>query len=648
MRYIILLLFITTYMFSNPYNDVIRYKLDNGLEVYLLPNSKSKNTYIEVEVKVGMGVETKENAGLSHLVEHLIFRDRRVKYHDYYDLITQKGATDVNGYTSWYKTKYITKIDPKHSYWITKTFYKMLFDKNITNEDLNIEKKALQLEIGEPDWTDYISFKFLKKFNDFIENISPKSDYNVYRDDFKIDLKKDKIDYFSSKVYRKNNKKFTLDDALKHYHNYYYPSNMILKIVGNFDANKMKEVINDTFAKAPKSTGKTLKEPIYKDAKLSNKPFIKYDIPGMAPSSRISLGYKYIDDNLTKDMVIDSYFSYLADRLNREFRNKKGESYTVYGSSNTYHNAGLGRVTFSTQHENFEKNFKLAKELLLKESKGDISDKIIKESIENSKKYYTGVSNDVESLLDIIDNEILQRAYYKDKYQNPYDIINSITIKEFKNILKENFKNSNLYVNTRKDYYLFPYEFSILYLLFLIVFFIIFFKLSKKIRKRDIRFKRRLTNIIISFTLFIVIFLIATVASSWVEYFLLKLFGKDNSFIYSPNSPIVYLYIVASFIIFILTYIFILKYPFRWYYPKLFATKDSIILSGPKPKIIDLKDIKSLDIKNWSIDKIFKSYGISLLFWRKLLKITTNDNKEYYLRSFNAKHLKEDIESLMN
>ena len=72
---------------NDPYENIVYMKLDNGMQVYLLSNDKSVNTQVEIEVAVGTDIETDENHGISHLVEHMVFRDQRVPHHDYMDYI---------------------------------------------------------------------------------------------------------------------------------------------------------------------------------------------------------------------------------------------------------------------------------------------------------------------------------------------------------------------------------------------------------------------------------------------------------------------------------------------------------------------------------------------------------------------------------
>ena len=107
-----------------------------------------------MEINVGWDVEDDENYGLSHLVEHMIFRDERIPHRDYLDYMKEEGASYVNGYTSRYITKLVTTIPSDKSYWVTKLFAQMIFDKKIDQSDIAIEKGAVQVEIGEKTWHD--------------------------------------------------------------------------------------------------------------------------------------------------------------------------------------------------------------------------------------------------------------------------------------------------------------------------------------------------------------------------------------------------------------------------------------------------------------------------------------------------------------
>ncbi len=108
----------------------------------------------------------------------------------------------------------------------------MLFDKKVTNLDLEAEKGALQTEIGEYKWYK----KFFSNITDTLKWISPPLE-DVYRDEFGLKSLKPLLPRYLS---QQNNKNFSFERVLQHYDTYYYPANMRLAVVGNFDIQKMK------------------------------------------------------------------------------------------------------------------------------------------------------------------------------------------------------------------------------------------------------------------------------------------------------------------------------------------------------------------------------------------------------------------------
>jgi len=246
MKYFLFIFFVSLKLFAldvvEPYKNMQSYTLDNGMKIYMLSDKQFVNTKISVEVNVGMAIENNENAGISHLLEHLIFRDERVPKNKYVYYLHEEGATYVNGFTSQYLTEYIATIESKKSHWLVKTFYDMIFDKNINENDLEVEKGALQVEIGDIKWYHTLLNHFYS-FVNWMTDIFP-STMDIYKDNFYFEKEHSlPIDFY----FIKNNKKFTLQQIMKHYDEYYYPSNMVLKIVGNFDEQKMKETIYNSF-----------------------------------------------------------------------------------------------------------------------------------------------------------------------------------------------------------------------------------------------------------------------------------------------------------------------------------------------------------------------------------------------------------------
>ena len=240
---------------ADPYKNMKFFTLENGMKVYMSSNKQSVKTQISVEVNVGTNIENDENAGISHLLEHVIFRDERVPTKRYVSYLIEEGATYVNGYTSRYITEFIATIDSQKSYWLVKTFFNMIFDKKINDNDLEVVRDSMKVEIGEMKWY-HTPLYYLNNFMDWASTIFPSA-LEIYYHAFSLEH-----EHFvpSDFYFIRNNKMFTLAQIMKHYDKYYYPSNMILKIVGNFDEQKMKETIYNSFGTVMKIRTKKMEE----------------------------------------------------------------------------------------------------------------------------------------------------------------------------------------------------------------------------------------------------------------------------------------------------------------------------------------------------------------------------------------------------
>lgn len=642
MKQILFLLTFLSVLYSNqsidPHKYIQYYTLNNGLKVYLLNDEKSENTSIKVIVGVGSEIENKENAGIIHLVEHLVFRDKRIPHRDYYDYIMDEGAEYINGSTGNQTTEYNATINSKKSYWLVETFAQMLFDKKIDNTDINIEKNALQTEIGESNFISYIEL-LIKK----LQFLFPKR-YDFYENNFNLKNEKDKIDKYYEQI---NNQKFTLNDVLKYYNNYYYPSNITISIVGNFKIDKMKKIIALNFEKFDKKG--SLSTYIYKkEAKLNNKPFIKINL-GEKNKNYAFIGVKYIDKGYKEFIIINSYINFLEKKIQRHLRNYQGETYSVKDFYYNKKDSVIFGISFDSLHDKFDKNIEFVKNSIFNNK--FINDNEIKNALDDYKLLLTNNEHDSESLQNLIND--LESIHHIDKNYNqtPYEIFNTITNKEYKETINNTFNKKNMYINIYKDYYFFPFDRTILRVIYFIIFIIIYFKFSQFLLKskgisytqRDILFSRYVGNRLLSFIVFFICFIIASIIQDWMTYFLTKFAIGNENYFNTLDGFSVYIYDFISTIIYIFIFLVVLSILFKRFISKIDVLENNINLLGSRFISINKNEISEIKEAKWNINNFFKTYGYSILFYKKLILIKTIKNETFYIRVNNPHHLIEDL-----
>lgn len=628
---------------GDPYANVEHFYLKNGMQVYLLADEKAENTSIELEVGVGYDIENSETYGLAHLVEHLVFRDRRVPYNDYLDFLEEEGATYVNGMTGPFQTRYLATIDSNRSYWIAEQFATMLFDKNVTKDDLEIERGALQTEIGE--------YTFLKKAAwhvfSFVRDVTPPQD-DIYTDEFSLPpRKKPPAPYFA----QVNNSRFDLDEVLRHYHQYYYPANVTLKIVGNFDSRTMKARISKSFGRFTREGNLTVKRPVYHPA-MNQKPFTRFYDGG---NENVGiLGAKYLRDDYQKVIILEAYMESAASRLQRELRNERGQNYGVSAYMNHDRSAGIAGVYFDGLHEHFEENTRVVGDFL-SEDAAALDRETIQQALDDyAREHYTSREHDSASLMRIIGELQTLRRDYGLKGTTPYTLFASITPAAFRSVVAQTLQPQARYTVIWREYYLFPLDLALLSTLFLILIIVAVFKtyridyrrLGLRYTKRDVTFERRLSNRFLGFLLIMFVLIVTSLAWEWIEYVVMLLVTGTPHYPATIDAPCSYPVMLFDWMLFLAFFVVVYKFGVR-YFARLDVTGDALYLVGNNIRVIEKSRIISVESIAWHPRLFFKISGLFFMFWKPLVAVTLSDGSKLYLRAKNAAHLVEDLENAL-
>ena len=139
------------FSFETPVRGLFNYKLDNGLDVYILENSSVPLVYIEVLIKGGGFGQSEENAGLFHLYEHMMFKGNEL-YPDsskVQDAIASLGVPSWNGstssdYVNYYFTVPSGELEAGLRFWSSALRSPLLLPGEFENE-----KKVVVSEIAD-------------------------------------------------------------------------------------------------------------------------------------------------------------------------------------------------------------------------------------------------------------------------------------------------------------------------------------------------------------------------------------------------------------------------------------------------------------------------------------------------------------------
>ncbi|MGO4887717.1 EF-P 5-aminopentanol modification-associated protein YfmH [Anaerobacillus sp. MEB173] len=208
-------------------NETLFYeKLDNGLDVYVLPKKGFNKTYATFTTKYGSvdnhfiplkGKEAiKVPDGIAHFLEHKMFED---EHGDVFQDFSKQGAS-ANAFTSFTRTAYLFSSTSNVEQNL-ETLVDFVQKPYFTDESVEKEKGIIGQEIkmydDNPDWRVYFGC---------IENM-----YEYHP--VKIDIA-GTIQSIS---------KITKDTLYQCYETFYHPSNMLLFVVGPVDPMKIMDQV---------------------------------------------------------------------------------------------------------------------------------------------------------------------------------------------------------------------------------------------------------------------------------------------------------------------------------------------------------------------------------------------------------------------
>ena len=431
---------------SDPYMAIERVILKNGMTVTYAPSEETNLTAIRIDVGVGFEAEDASNRGVSHLLEHSLFRNKILQDDMTYLQLIKEAGGEANGTTSPRSTAYFASIPSKKGEWLLENFATMILKPNLIESYIEKEKTTVEMEIGKP--TPIVQFL---GFNP-MQILKPQylSRPNFWEQEFGLKLPPT----YTIEDEQLSNQRLTLEQVKKQYSDYYYPSNMNLYIAGKFDRKKMESIVAKTWGALPASQGKKL--PPLALPTMREKPYVGTTITQDNPTAQI--GTKVVNFNLKEELILASYTDYLAHDLMKELRNKKGQTYTAYAVNDFYNGYGTAYITFQSREEHLTENLLQVKAILKKDAE---EGKISKERVEEAKKLYISQfqlrGREAHVMLDyaLFYNSIVTQFGH---FESPYSIIKNVKTEEYAQTLKKFFKPSARYEFQARNHYFFFYD----------------------------------------------------------------------------------------------------------------------------------------------------------------------------------------------
>jgi predicted Zn-dependent peptidase len=247
-------------------------KLDNGLDVYVLPKAGFNKTYATFTTKYGAidnhfippgKEEVKVPDGIAHFLEHKMFEDEK---EDVFQEFSKYGA-QANAFTSFDRTAYLFS-STEHVKKNLMTLLNFVQKPYFTEENVEKEKGIIEQEIrmyqDNPDWR--VFFGLISAF--------------YHQHPVKID-----IAGTVESIYE-----ITKDMLYSCYETFYHPSNMLLFVVGAVEPENIFTLVRENQEHKPFTDKAEIKR-LFKDEPQSVS-IPKHEISLSLDSPKCMMGYK--------------------------------------------------------------------------------------------------------------------------------------------------------------------------------------------------------------------------------------------------------------------------------------------------------------------------------------------------------------------
>ena len=340
------------------------HKLENGLQVLLVPQKGVEITTVDLWVKAGSVNEGPEKNGLSHFFEHMLFvaTENRPQGTIAREVESVGGLT--NAATSRDFTHYFINLPSSHLKKAIDILADITRNSTFPRAKLEREKRVILREM-EQRKDSPASYVRQLLWQNFFEEHSYQLPIIGTRDTLQG---------------------LTREDFLKYMEEYYVPSNMTLVISGNFDRQKALSEIKDTFGQIKARLAPSHPSPEgISDAKLSKKR--KKVVTGDVNQDYLALAWKAPSvKNKEEVYAIDLLTSLLSGgRTSRLYKNVyKDRSLVTAPPSASYATTRYPSIFYlyaQLPPENYEK----AKSALLGELRRIIKEGVSKEELSRAK-----------------------------------------------------------------------------------------------------------------------------------------------------------------------------------------------------------------------------------------------------------------------
>ncbi len=291
-------------------------KLSNGIRVVTEYIDYVKSVSAGVWIGAGSAMETPQNNGISHYIEHMLFKGTKNRSAKEIAEVMDGVGGQLNAVTSKEYTCYYAKTLTEHSTIAFDVLADMILNSTFIEENIETERGVIREEIAMCEDTP----------EDLIHDVLSRL---MWKDDalgFPIAGTEDTLSGINRTI------------MLDYKNHFYCGENMVISVVGNFDEDAVLAELENKFGCIPHE---------YKNSYHQNKIKVVSDISIVKKDieqCHLCLGFEGVDrsdDRFYDLMIANAIFGgNMSSRLFQKVREEYGLAYSIYSYANTYRKNG--------------------------------------------------------------------------------------------------------------------------------------------------------------------------------------------------------------------------------------------------------------------------------------------------------------------
>jgi len=247
---------------------VHEYQLDNGMKIIIKPDRRAPIAVSQVWYKVGSSYEHNGITGVSHVLEHMMFKGTE-KYgpNEFSEIISANGGSENaftgRDYTAYFQTLSSDRIEVSFEMEADR-MHNLLLDEKEFRKEVEVVKEERRLRTEDKPTS--------LTFERFRAAAFPSSPYRQPVIGWMSDLEN-----------------MELDDLSVWYEKWYSPGNATLVVVGDVDPDKTFELAKKHFGKIPASDSDLRPKPLTEPQAQNN---LRLTVKLSAKQPYLIMGYK--------------------------------------------------------------------------------------------------------------------------------------------------------------------------------------------------------------------------------------------------------------------------------------------------------------------------------------------------------------------